>query len=143
MNFDRAVRRAALVCVVAVAASCSSDSKSTPANQGPNTTKSDPGPNTTLSDPGPNPTNGAAETLSGEFTVVGGTCARLVLDAKAATLELVLPKGYSVNKDGLILDNKVVAPIKARVFITGRRTQRNGTCGRVTNVENVVSVRAQ
>ena len=82
------------------------------------------------------------ETLSGEFTVVGGSCARLVLDAKTATLELVVPKGYTVTADGLRLDNKLVAPLNARIFLTGRRTDRQGKCGRITNVENVVSVRA-
>ena len=125
--------------VVGVAACGSEQAKDAPLDQGPNATTGDPGPNSTVRDPGPNPTDASVQTVSGTLSIVDGNCVRLVLDANQATLMLRFRDDYSVDERGLSLDETVVAAPKSRLFVTGDRTETEGQCGTIFNVESLNS----
>ena len=122
-------------------AACASNTPNVSANQGPKPTNNNPGPNTTAKDPGPNSTTSGVETVSGIFSVVAGSCARLVLDANQETLTLNFSEPYIVTPQGLTSAKKVIATANARMFVTGKHDGRNGACGHGFTVDTLVSVR--
>ena len=122
-------------------AACGSATPTAKTNQDPKPTDINPGPNTTAKDPGPNSTASGVETVSGIFTIVNGTCARLVLDANQETLALNFPEPYNVTPQGLTSASKVIATPNVRMFVTGRHHGRDGACGHGFTVDTLVSVR--
>ena len=71
--------------------------------------------------------------------MVDGNCVRLVLDDNRDTLMLRFRDNYSVDERGLSRDGKLIAAVKSRLFVTGKRTTTDGQCGIVFNVESLNS----
>lgn len=112
---------------------------SAPANQGPNSSVSNPGPNPTNENSGPNPTDPSLKTLSGKLAFIG-SCAQLTLDSSTVTYSLHFSKDYSILGDGIHSNGVVIAPPKARLFVTGTERATAGACGKDFSVDSLNSV---